>query len=1087
MDARQREQPKRRGLMAQLGDFLRWMLLLALVTITIASLGLYFVHSRLDEEIRLYVEDKFRTHYPDLLVQVRSAHRVDGSGIELRGLSISEPTANGDPIPLVYVEELFAECDTELADLAAGEADAKRLVLRGVKVRATRFPDGSWNLTQLMPLPKFGDSPPPATIESAFLEFVDLTGTAGRGLSVRDISLQLRPVVSPEIAASLENPVALQLEGSFSADHLRRVTVRGQVNPALGEWELQGDVEGLDLSSHTIDSLPDDVATQLTRLRAATGAADFSFGYAKRSPAAPATYSLIGSFLGRIEDPRLPQPLTRVELPFQLSENGLKVQDAVGHSGHTRLQLSASVASLTSGSPYAFRLKAEQVTLDESISKLLTGRLRDAWDKFAPQGVIDADITMHSDGNRVTTSVVADLLDASFAYHKFPYRIHHARGQVRLHQDVLEVDNVRASANKRPVRIKGKLHNPGPDVTGWLDMTVDEPLPLDDQLFEAIQGKGEKFVRELNPQGWVRVSSRFERPNLSMPPHKFVEIELLNCSMRYEKFQYPLYNITGTVQMDDDQWTFTNLEGYNDSAFVTCDGSWKPDPVDGTLLLMNFNATDVPLEDELRNACPPNAQRFWQTVHPRGTVDHVGVQLKYQAASKNLSVDVTAHKRPADRNVEGRSITIKPSWLPYQLDDVIGAVRFKNGVADLQRVKGKHGKASIELTGRFESLPDDQWQFEASELHVDQLRADHELVSALPRRLGNAIAKLKFQGAVSISGRLGMEGMLGLNQPLSSDWDLDFDVEDGLVDCGARFEHIRGGMHLAGSLSRHGHLSRGQLEIDSMVYKGVQTTQITGPFSVDDQFFALGEDVRRAQGEPMPRPIRAEALGGIVVGSGRISMQQGNSFVLTGELFDGDLPRAVAELSTPRPNEVRRAKLTGDVFGSVRLTGNSAGAHTIKGDGDLQLRNADIYELPLLISLLNAVKLKPPDRTAFTSAEILYRIEADRIYFDQIDFNGDAINLRGRGEMNLDRTLNLSFTTSVLARDGVLDRFLRPLFQDSGGLFEVSVTGSVDDPQVTRSVNQAFQSGLFPETPPGQRMSRTPTPRDPRERFRIRR
>ncbi|MEX0819469.1 MAG: hypothetical protein WD070_07740, partial [Pirellulaceae bacterium] len=159
MDARQHEQPKRRGLIAQLGDFLRWMFLLALVTITVASLGLYFVHSRLDEEIRLHVEHKLQTHYPNLIVRLRSAHRVEGSGIELRGVSLAVPSSNGAPIPLVYVEELFAECDTELARLATGKTDAKRVVLRGVKLRATRFPDGSWNLSRLWPLPQFSDSP----------------------------------------------------------------------------------------------------------------------------------------------------------------------------------------------------------------------------------------------------------------------------------------------------------------------------------------------------------------------------------------------------------------------------------------------------------------------------------------------------------------------------------------------------------------------------------------------------------------------------------------------------------------------------------------------------------------------------------------------------------------------------------------------------------------------------------------------------------------------------------------------------------------------------------------------------------------
>jgi hypothetical protein len=505
-----------------------------------------------------------------------------------------------------------------------------------------------------------------------------------------------------------------------------------------------------------------------------------------------------------------------------------------------------------------------------------------------------------------------------------------------------------------------------------------------------------------------------------------------------------------------------------------------PDPVAGSVLSLNFNATDVPLEDELRNSCPPNVQRFWQSLHPRGTIDYVAVRLRYEATVKDLSLELTAQKRPADRNVEGRSITIKPSWLPYQLDDVIGTVRFRDGVAELQRVKGNHGDTTVELTGVFESLPDEQWQFEATEVNVDRVRANHELVSALPRRLGNAISKLKFQGAVNVSGRLNMQGMMGLSQPLSSAWDLHLDVEDGTVDCGVKLEHLRGGMHLDGSISQHGHFSQGQLAIDSLVYKGVQLTQVSGPLSIDDRFISLGEQTRRELEDPMPRPIRAEAFGGIVVCSGRISMDEGNPFELNSELFDGKLENVLHELAPSRPD------ISGQLFATVRLNGNAGGAHTVKGAGEIQLRKADIYRLPVMLRLLALVKVKQPDNAAFTSSDVDFRVEADRIYFDRIDFNGDAINLRGRGEMTLDRAVNLSFTTSVLQRDGSLDRLLRPLFQDSGGLFEVSVTGTVDDPVVTRGVNQAFQQ-VFPETSPQERMSRTPPPREMLERLRVRR
>jgi hypothetical protein len=40
---------------------------------------------------------------------------------------------------------------------------------------------------------------------------------------------------------------------------------------------------------------------------------------------------------------------------------------------------------------------------------------------------------------------------------------------------------------------------------------------------------------------------------------------------------------------------------------------------------------------------------------------------------------------------------------------------------------------------------------------------------------------------------------------------------------------------------------------------------------------------------------------------------------------------------------------------------------------------------------------------------------------------------------------------------------LGPILRDSAGLLEVQVTGTIDEPRVTRGVNQAIQQ-VFPET-----------------------
>jgi hypothetical protein len=1079
MDARPQEDRKRNGLLAYVGDFLRWLLPLALVTVAVMSFGLYFIHSRLDDEIRLTVETRFQQHYPDLIVRVRSAHRVKGSGIEVRGMLISEPRPGTKPLPVVYIEEMFAQCPTELSDLASGNAEIRKIVLRGIQLRATRFADGSWSVNRLFPLPSFGDRPPPVTIENGHVELIDLSEPSPRVLSLRHISLESNPLVSKTAAITAASP-ALQLRGSFGGDHVRRVDFQGVVDVSAGKWDLSGAVKELDLSSQTIDALPRDIAQRLGQLRAATGTSSFTFAIAKPNGETPTSFALAGEFAGRIEDARLPQPLMNVRVPFDIGREGLRVNGAVAKAGATDLQLWATVSRLEKGTPFALRLKAGQVRLDEQLAQALPASLRENWGKFDPRGTIDADVTVRFDGQRTSTSVIADLLDTSVAYYKFPYRLHHVRGRLRFVDNELEVNDLRASANGHPVRITGKLTNPGPNQTGELEVVVEEPIPLDDQLIDALQGKQREMVRKFSPNGMVRLASRFEREDLSVPPRKLVQIELLNCAVRFQSFPYPLYNITGMLTLDHGVWTFTDLRGYNDSGFVTCSGDWTPDETAGSVLTLNFYATDVPIEDELRLALSPNSQRFWQNLHPRGTIDNVDIGLRYESASRDLSMTFVARKREATGNVEGRSITVKPSWLPYRLEEVVGVVQYHDGSFQFDRLQGLHGETSIELSGHFDRLPNERWKLGVSKLHVDQLRTDHELVSALPKRLGRALSKLNLQGPVSISGAVGMDGVIGLDRPLFSEWSLDFDVEDAKIDCGVLLEHIRGQMHLAGSLGQNGHYSRGQLNVDSLVYKGLQLTQIRGPLSIDDEHLSIGEMIRRTQGEEAIPPIRAEALGGVLAGSGRVWLEEAR-WLLEGKLFEGDLSTISRELA-PTRHDVK-----GDAFASARLTGTSKGTHNLRGRGQVQLREADIYKLPVLARLLKIVKVKPPDETAFTSSDIDFHIEGDRIYFDRIDFDGDAVNLNGRGDMTLDRVINLTFETSVLARNSPIDRFVRPLLRESGGLFEVYVTGTLDDPQVIRGVNQALQQA-FPETQSSERanMSRLPVPPG-WERFRMQR
>jgi len=110
----------------------------------------YWGIDRIDEEVRSRVEERLREQFPKLVVTVGAARRVQGKGIEVRSIRISEP-ARGTT--LAYIDDVLAECDTQLPDFLTRVPQFRHLRIRGLKLRASRRADGSWNLAQLLPAP----------------------------------------------------------------------------------------------------------------------------------------------------------------------------------------------------------------------------------------------------------------------------------------------------------------------------------------------------------------------------------------------------------------------------------------------------------------------------------------------------------------------------------------------------------------------------------------------------------------------------------------------------------------------------------------------------------------------------------------------------------------------------------------------------------------------------------------------------------------------------------------------------------------------------------------------------------------------
>ena len=204
-----------------------------------------------------------------------------------------------------------------------------------------------------------------------------------------------------------------------------------------------------------------------------------------------------------------------------------------------------------------------------------------------------------------------------------------------------------------------------------------------------------------------------------------------------------------------------------------------------------------------------------------------------------------------------------------------------------------------------------------------------------------------------------------------------------------------------------------------------------------------------------PSSLSGTLFGGRVFADGWVHLGEIPRFGFQAKLAEADLHQCALEVITGRQ------ELRGKIWGSVDLRGTGCSMNAVSGRGQIQLREADIYELPVMISLLKILSIRLPDTTAFSQSDIRFRIEGNHIYFDPIDFKGDAVSLLGKGEMDFQQNVKLTFYP-VVGRDELHVPLVRPLLKGaSQQVMLVHVDGTLREPRTTKEafpgVNQALR------------------------------
>lgn len=203
--------------------------------------------------------------------------------------------------------------------------------------------------------------------------------------------------------------------------------------------------------------------------------------------------------------------------------------------------------------------------------------------------------------------------------------------------------------------------------------------------------------------------------------------------------------------------------------------------------------------------------------------------------------------------------------------------------------------------------------------------------------------------------------------------------------------------------------------------------------------------------------ISADLFGGTLLCQGAIRMLAKKvSYDLHLNLHESGLQQMVSEFSSPsgqqvgKPGALNKRNLDGIISATVDLHGEGRNPDTLSGNGSISLRNAYLYETPVMIKIMQRLSVQIPDRSAFSSGDIQFRIQGKKILLHTVRFEGSVLSLEGNGDMKLDgtRSVNLILKTRFGGTHNQIP-ILGNIINGSRESFnQVHIEGPLKDPEV---------------------------------------
>jgi hypothetical protein len=371
-------------------------------------------------------------------------------------------------------------------------------------------------------------------------------------------------------------------------------------------------------------------------------------------------------------------------------------------------------------------------------------------DRYQPQGLVDIGLEVTGNMGQLSESELTGTVqckDVTFGYYNFPYTIDHLTGQIDFTKNSVNLNNLRGKHKDANFFFNGWARDFGPDRKYQIRITSDN-MPLDADLYEALNAKQKKFWTAFSPVGNAGVDLQLNRQSKTDKQTQ-LELQLLGIEAVYRNFPYKLQNLTGKLFFDSNNIIFSDVISQINDRKIALRGLIETSDTDRPAVYdFTIKVHNIPFDTKLQAALTDKQKNLYKQLSP------VGLTGGWIKISRQGSEPASF---TADLSINNASL--KLDQFPLPVSDITTKVIFTPNLIVIKEFSGLYCDDPVSMTGHV--YLDEEYRQSSYHLvlKLEQTQLSDYLFDLMPEALKKFVTELKPAGRINLTADLNKESL----------------------------------------------------------------------------------------------------------------------------------------------------------------------------------------------------------------------------------------------------------------------------------------------------------------------------------------